>query len=162
MGRPVRAADLGTVGSLTDDLKMLRSKGGLRAGSVEDIAGSLALMGIQSSDADDGEQLAARELLANALRDVCARVHEHGGEGLRVGAESLEQLMLSDLPQTNQVQDIRATVAGRHRRGPDYVYEYEEQVIALVAREVFQTLRPSGSKPAFLRREPPRVTVDRR
>jgi len=133
---------------------MLRSKGGLRAGSVEDIAGSLALMGIQSSDADDGEQLAARELLANALRDVCARVHEHGGEGLRVGAESLEQLMLSDLPQTNQVQDIRATVAGRHRRGPDYVYEYEEQVIALVAREVFQTLRPSGSKPAFLRREP--------
>ncbi len=152
MGRPIRTAELGTVGSVTDDLKILRSKGGLRSGGVEDLAGTLTLLGSSAGSATDRDDQAARELLRSAAAEVCNRVREQGSEGLRVGGESLERLMLSEIPLRNQVQDVRMTVAGKHGRGPDYVSEYEDQVIALVAREVFQTVRPSGNKPALVSR----------
>jgi ribosomal protein S18 acetylase RimI-like enzyme len=141
--KPVRKAELGTVGAVKDDLRLLRSRGGIAAARFEDVAGTCAL--IRTAKQGEDDLLAdSQTLLRNTTLLVCERVSNNSdGQGLNLGAKSLQEIMLADVPVTSRVGNIRTRVAEGSFHSIEYILDYEEQVIELIAREVFAKLRKS-------------------
>ena len=146
MSKPSRTADLGTVGAVVDDLRLLRSRGGLARASIRDVQGVISLMTASESVESDHLLDDAVSLLRLVATATCNRIHDQlSGQGLDVGAESLDSLLLMDVPVSNRVVALRTSVAEKYLRSPEYVSNYEDQVIQLIAREVFSTLRKSDA-----------------
>src|SRR5689334_16481156 len=93
---------LGSVGSIENDLRIIRSIGGFAYASADDLAGCLALGDSSEAFATFERALVTLEATANRVcTDLRASPPEE--DGLLLGVEALERLMLS--PKAGPSQD---------------------------------------------------------
>lgn len=128
-------APSGTSRSIYDDLRCIRSRGGITRAEPNDLAGVLALPLFDAQQRDFAFD-AARSLLAGFVRDQIgvAEADSSPGQGPALAAASLRLLLLATNHDTINYEHARNDIGAEYLRSADYVRVQEDKLLQRIAR----------------------------
>jgi hypothetical protein len=147
MPAPRRQADLGTVGSVVDDLLLARDAGGIQLAGADRLAATMALRGVGAEPT--AQQVAdCRDFLrVHVERSSTAYAAVHRGEPVETAAvDSVVAILLQPATATRTATAIRREALQRYGCAiqPDSLRKRELPILQAIAEAVYDELTQSS------------------